>query len=555
MKRLLVSHATLAMLGAVLAGAIRGQETARVVVVATTDVHGRVTHWDYEADRESPWGLTRAATVVDSLRRRYPDQVLLVDAGDLIQGNPFATYFATVQPIDPHPVIDALNALGYDAATPGNHEFDFGLEVLERAGAGARFSIVSGNVYRLPRDTLIFPRYDIISRAGVRVGVTGFTTPGVMVWNRHHLASRVLVRSIFPEARRSLLKLDSAGADLRLVIIHSGMGEGSSYDTVGVGPENVAAELAGLELKPHLVVVGHSHRHMRDSVIDGVHFIQPDPWARSLAVAHVWLERPEGAAGWRVQRIQGELVSLEQVPPNPAVTRRLDMAHQRVRVWANAPLGRVEEGWSARYARVQDTPIIDFVNQVQRRAGGADLSSTAAFNTAARFGPGAVRLRDVAALYPYENTLKVVRIDGASLRRYLEKSAEYFLTYQPGQPIINQAVPGYNFDIVSGVSYVLDLSRPPGSRVLQLTYQGRQVSPADTFTLALNNYRQAGGGGFDMLVDLPLVHDRGENIRDLLAEAIRTERVLRTQDYFTESWRLIPPDALAQARRAFESRP
>ena len=547
------------LLAAASPAGLRSQETAQLVVVATTDIHGRVTHWDYENDAEAPWGLTRAATVLDSLRRAHPGQVVLLDGGDLIQGSPFATYFATVQPSDPHPVVDALNALDYDAAALGNHEFNFGVDVLTRSLSRATYAIVSSNVYGLPRDSVAYRRSVVIERGGVRVGIVGLTTPGVMLWDRSRVAGRMRVRPILPDAAEALSHVAEAGVDLKIAVIHSGMGPGSSYDTTGIGEENVAARLAQLPVRPDLVVVGHSHRRIVDSVINGVHFIQPEAWARSLAVAHVSLVRGAGVAtpgtgAWRVTRVRGEQIPLAGVPPHPAVVRRLETGHERVRVWAAAPLGTVDEGWSARYARAEDTPLIDFVNEVQRRAAGAQLSATAAFNTQVALPMGAVRLRDVAALYPYENTLKVVRIDGATLLRYLEHSARYYHSYPAERGIVNQGIPGYNFDMVSGVSYVIDLSQPQGSRILQLTYQGRLVGPEDSFTLALNNYRQGGGGEFGMLASLPVVYDRDQSIRDLLVDAVRETGALRAADYFRESWRIIPPEAAAQAREAFEPR-
>ena len=521
---------------------LAGQDTAHVVIVATTDVHGHATHWDYLNDREGPWGLSRVATVVDSLRRAYPDRVIVVDNGDLIQGNLFATYFATEQSVTVHPVLDAMNAIGYDAAVPGNHEFNFGLDVLARAHRAAAFPIVSANIYRLPRDTLAYQPYVIVRRGDVRVGIMGLTTPGVMVWDRDNVAGRVIVRRILPEAASMLRRLREAGADLTVVAIHSGLSGESSYDTTGVGAENVAARLAELPVRPDLVIVGHSHRQIRDSLIGGVHFIQPLPWARGVAVAHVWLVREAVGGrrdGYRVVRITADQIPLAGVPPSPQVERRLAQAHLEVRTWVGTPLGSVEGDWSARFARVEDTPLIDFINEVQRRTSGAQLSATAAFNTAGGLGPGPVRLRDVAGIYPYENTLKAVRIDGERLEAYLERSASYFRGAGSRAPI-NDSIPGYNYDIVSGVRYVIDLRRPVGSRIRQLTYRGRLVTPNDTFTLALNNYRQGGGGGFEMLVGLPVVYDAGENIRDLVVSAIRDAETLRADEYFEDSWRIIP---------------
>jgi 2',3'-cyclic-nucleotide 2'-phosphodiesterase/3'-nucleotidase len=533
---------------------LRAQDTVHVVVVATTDVHGRVYHWDYLRDTVATWGLTRAATAIDSLRTAYPGRVIVLDAGDLIQGSPFATYFARESPVAPHPVIDALNALRYDAATLGNHEFNFGLDVYARAAESAAFPIVAGNIYRLPRDTLVYPAYVMLQRDSARVAVAGFTTPGSMVWDRQYLEGRIRITPILPEAERVLGQVQADGADLRIVIMHSGMGGASSYDTTGVGPENVSTALAGLPVKPHLVVVGHPHRSITDSVIAGVHYVQPRAWARSLAVVHVWLVKDLGEIEYRVARIVGEQVDLRDVPPDPVVTRRLEARHEEVRAWVASPLGRSEGDWSARYARAGDTPIIDFVNEVQRSSAGTQLSSTAAFNPRGALGPGAVRLRDVAGIYPYENTLRAVRIDGASLKAYLERSTIYFNMYEPGRPVINDSIPGYYFDIVSGVEYVIDLSQPMGRRIRQLTHQGHLVQPTDTFTLALNNYRQGGGGGFEMLAGLPLIYDYDQNIRDLIAEYVRSAGMLRDTDYFTPSWQIVPPEAADAVRAAFAPR-
>ncbi len=549
MRFLFVWTALLAVLRTSSAAA---QDTVQVVIVSTTDVHGRATHWDYVQDREAPWGLDRAATVVDSLRRQYPGRVVVVDAGDLIQGDPFATYFARVQPVDPHPVIDALNAVGYDAWTPGNHEFNWGTAVLERAIRGAGFPTISGNIYRLPRDTFAYQTSTIVVRDSVRIGITGFTTPGVMVWDRENAAGKVRVRPIIPEATRELRAL-ATKSDLRIVLVHSGMDGPASYDTARIGDENVAAKLATLPVKPDLVVVGHSHRTIGDSVIAGVRFVQPTQWAQAVSVAKVTMIRVRGARDgrrFRVAKIEGEIIPLANVPPDPVVERRLSRAMESVRGWIAAPLAAVQGDWSARTARAEDTPIIDYVNDVQRRQAGTQLSSTAVFNDRATLGTGLARMRDVAGIYPYENTLKGVRIDGTRLKAYLEQSSSYFRTYRPGQRIINDSIPSYNFDIVSGVSYTIDLSQPVGSRILQLSYQGRLVQPTDTFTLALNNYRQGGGGGFRMLAGLPVVYDRDENIRDLLIEATRKADTLNADAYRDNSWRIIPAEAAAAVRAA-----
>jgi 2',3'-cyclic-nucleotide 2'-phosphodiesterase (5'-nucleotidase family) len=534
--------------------AVQSPDSVHLVVVATTDVHGRVLGWDYVRDAAAPGGLSRAATIIETLRAQNPGRVVLLDAGDLLQGNPFAAFFGRVDHRQPQPIVDAMNALQYDAATPGNHDFDFGLDLLRRAAGEATYRYVSANVELA--GAVLFPPTVILPRAGLRVGVTGLTTPGVNLWDRAQLGAQGggggRVRRVAEAAPGALARLEREGADLKIVLIHSGLGGGSSYDTTGIGPENDAAALAGMTPKPDLVIVGHSHREIRDTVINGVHFVQPKNWAQSLSVVHVWLAKDPAAAGrWRVSSIRGELVPLARTPEQPRFARRVDAAHQAARLWAATALGTAGPGFDGRYARVQDTPILDFINEVQRKKSGAQLSATAAFDALAGFPEGEIRLRDVAGVYPYENSLRAVRISGAQLRAFLEHSAEYFRTYAAGGPIVNETVPGYNFDVVSGVVYNIDLSRPVGQRIRGLAYEGKLVQPTDSFTLALNSYRQSGGGGYDMLAGARVTYDRGDDVRDLLVDEVRRARTLNARTYYRASWSIIPAEARQAALAAF----
>jgi 2',3'-cyclic-nucleotide 2'-phosphodiesterase / 3'-nucleotidase / 5'-nucleotidase len=529
-------------------------ETTQVVIVATTDVHGRVLGWDYARDAAAPGGLSRAATIIEALRVQYPGRVVLVDAGDLIEGNLFAAYFAQRDPQHPHPVVDAFNALQYDVATPGNHEFDFGLDVLGRALGDATYRYVSANIFRGASDTLLYPPYAVVQRAGVKIGVTGLTTPGVMLWDRSQLGGAVRVRRIEETAAPAVRRLEEAGVDVKVVLIHSGVNEPSTYDTTGVGAENTALSLASVSPRPDVVIVGHSHRELRDWVVNGVHFVQPRNFALSLAAVHVWLVKGTGgpdSAGYRVVAVRADLIPLGSVAEQLRLQRRFAAAHDRVRAWAATPLGAAGPGFAARYGRAEDTPLLDFVNEVQRRRAGADLSAAADFDLDAGLPEGDVLLRHVAGVYPYENTLRAVRISGTQLRAYLEQAARYFRTYQPGPPVINDSVAGFNYDVVTGVVYNIDLSQPVGQRIRGLAFRGRPVAPGDSFTLAINSYRQSGGGGYTMLRGAPVVYDRGESIRDLLAAEITRAKQVTAQAYYTPSWSITPAAAREAVHRSF----
>ncbi len=531
------------MLVAALAGA--PQDTAHIVFVATTDVHGRATAWDYVAGQAFPGGLVRGATVIDSLRRQYPGQVIVMDAGDLLQGDPFAAYYASVAPRDPNPIVEAMNLIGYDVATLGNHDFNWGLPFLRRSLAGATFPFVSGNVFGLPADTLIYPPYVVLQRQGVRVGIAGFTTPGVMLWDRENVRGKVRVGPVEASAGRVLAQM-ARESDFRVVLIHSGMSEAASYDTTGVGDENVAASLAALPVKPELVLVGHSHREMRDSVIAGVHFIQPKNWAQQLSVVHVDLVRTIGR--WRVARFRAELVPLANVPPSPRIESRLASAERDAKQWVSQPLGQATAPMPATLGRAEPTPLINYINAVQRAHTGAQLSAASVFNPTAGFPAGPVRLADVAGVYPYENTLRAVRLSGAALKAFLEQSSRYYRLDSLGHVAINDSIAGYNFDIVAGASYEMDLRLPVGARIRNLAVGGRAVEPTDSFTMAVNSYRQAGGGGYAMLHGAPVVYDRNENIRDVLVDDVRRRGTIDPADFSATDWRIVPAEAAAEAR-------
>jgi len=521
-----------------------------LVVAATTDVHGRVRGWNYETNRSDPArGLSRAATIIDSLRRAEPGHVVLLDAGDLLQGNSFTYVAARVASADaPIPVVSAMNALHYDAAAIGNHEFNYGLPYLRRAVHQADFPFLATNVY-LTNGNHAFTSWAMVRRGGAKIGIVGATTPGSMVWDRDNLAGQVVIRDVVPEVRAAVADVRAAGADVVLVTVHSGLGEPSSYDTVttGVPSENVAARIAREVPGIDLVLFGHSHREVADTLINGVLLMQPKNWATSVAIAHLALQRDNGR--WRVTGKHSSIVQAAGHAEDSAVVAATEAAHRETIAWVTAPIGRTPVAWSADSARVADTPIIDFINEVERRVAGTDLASTAAFSLDASLDAGPITAARLQALYPYDNTLRAVRISGAQLRAYLEQSARYYVTSPAGQVSIDPAFPGFNFDVVSGVDYTLDLSKPAGERVTRLVYKGRPVAASDSFTLALNNYRQTGGGGYSMLSGAPVIYDKQQDIRQLLIDEVRRRGVITPADYFIRNWEIVPPTAVATLYR------
>ena len=462
----------------------------------------------------------------------------------MLQGNSLTYVAARVVPADgPHPVIAAMNAMQYDAAAIGNHEFNYGVPFLERAVRQAKFPMLAANAYR-PDGGVAFTQWTLVERGGARIGIVGATTPGSMVWDRDNLKGRVVIRDIVPELKSAVADVRAAGAAIVLVTVHSGLDGASSYDTVttGVPSENVAARIAREVPGVDLILYGHSHQEMPDTTINGVLLMQPKNWATSVAVAHLTLLRTAGK--WAVAQKDSRVIQSAGHAESPAVLAATDAAHRATVAWVTTPIGRTTVSWRADSARVVDTPLIDLILETERKATGADLASTAAFSLDASLDSGAITAARLQALYPYDNTLRAVRITGRQLRDYLEHSARYYRTAADGTPSVDPSVAGYNFDIVAGANYTLDLSRPVGQRVTTLEFKGRAVAPTDSFTLALNNYRQTGGGGYSMLSGAPVVYDRNEEIRQLLVDEVKKRGTVNPWNYYTRNWRIEPASAI-----------
>jgi 2',3'-cyclic-nucleotide 2'-phosphodiesterase (5'-nucleotidase family) len=527
-----------------------------LVLMGTTDVHGWLFPHDYYTDERTGYGLSLLAPVIDSIRAEHPGRTALFDSGDLLQGNPLAFVFSELEPGERHPIIQAMNLLGYDAASVGNHEFNFGIPHFDAAVAQAEFSFLASNVFHHGTERHKYAPHAVLEReiAGrpVRIGVTGAVPPGVHVWDRQHVEGRLDFRDIVESTRPVIRHLrEVEGVDVVVVAAHNGL-EGTSYDVeaTGLAEENAMARLAREVPGIDVIFLGHTHREIADTTINGVLVTQADNWARSLAVAELDLVHDGDA--WQVASKRGMIRRPDIARADEAFEAELAWAHEATREYVLRPIGQSTARWEAREARVRDTPIIDFINQVQRRVAGTDLSSAAAFNLDAVIPEGDVSVADIARLYVYDNnTLMAVRITGAELRAYLEKSAEYYNECPDGrcERVTNRSVPGFNYDIVLGVDYTVDLTRPVGERVVRLERGGRPVRDDETFTLALNNYRAGGGGGFPAVAGAEVVYDRGESIRDLLIEEIERRGTISPEDYFEPNWEIVPAELAERAAR------
>jgi 2',3'-cyclic-nucleotide 2'-phosphodiesterase/3'-nucleotidase len=540
-------------------GGTGSQAPARVTVtlLSTTDLHGNLYPLDYYSNQPANRGLAKIATLVKQVRAERP-HALLLDCGDTIQGTPLAFYFARKDTARPNPTIAVMNALRYDAMALGNHEFNYGLDVMWKAKREAKFPWLAANVKQTYKKApQHFAPYIIKRIQGVRVGIVGFVTPGVPRWEVPAHYKGYEFEQIVDAAKRVIPPLRKK-VDLLVVIAHSGLGRDpqvTATDYSDVAGENVILALARALPEIDIVFYGHSHQEMPEMLLNGVLLSQSKNWGQSLARADIVMERsPQGR--WRVASKKSSTIPVnDQVAADPETLALAKPYHEATQKYLDAPIATSEKEMDGARARYEDHPFVDLIHKVQMEYGQADVSLATLFLTSARVPAGQVTVRQAAALYIYDNTLYTVEATGAQLKQALERAATYFTAWplKEGERI---RLPGFNADAAQGVNYVIDLTRPAGDRIRDLTYKGQPLDPNQKLRVAINNYRYAGGGQYESLKGLPVLYRSPVEMRDLLIEYVtRLGRIPAESDH---NWKIVPPEAveamLEEVRRREEQR-
>ncbi|PKW27106.1 bifunctional metallophosphatase/5'-nucleotidase [Phycicoccus duodecadis] len=562
----------------------RGPERPfRVTVLGTTDLHGNVYNWNYFNNaaysdaKGNQIGVAKAATLVKAVRaERGADTCITLDAGDTIQGTPLAYYYAKVEPITQgatHPMATAMNALGYDAAALGNHEYNYGLDTLRAFEDQCEHPLLSANSVDWTTGEPVFTPY-VLKRIGlpsgtVTVGILGLVTPGVAIWDAANVEGKVRFPGIVEQAKVMVPRMKAAGADVVVVSCHSGATPSSSYGDALPFPENASTQLAEEVADIDAILVGHAHVEIPQKIVTNkvtgrpVLLSEPLYWGMRVTVMDLDLVRD--GRGWRVKHSQATLLNANTVPEDAEIAALVRPAHEKVLAYVNGVVGTCTEAMSAATSRYQDTAAMDFINLVQAQAvkdalagtpqaGLPVLSIAAPFNAEAKIPQGQVTVRDVAGLYIYDNTLLAVTLTGAQVKDYLETSATYFKQvtnagpFTPDQvtravtPNAPNGTPDYNYDIMGGLdarlTYDIDITKAPGSRITDLQYAGAAIDPAQQFVVAINNYRQSGGGGFPHVKTAPVVYNRQVEIRQLLIDWVTAHQVIDPPTFFSLDWKL-----------------
>ena len=486
----------------------------RLTLLHTSDLHGSVLAWDDFRDQPAEGSIAQVSTLVKAIRSSSDDPVLLLDSGDTIQGTPLEQ-FAHIRWSEPSPTIAAMNHVAYDAMAVGNHEFNFGLDVLRRAETQADFPFLSANTVNASTGEPAFPAYRVIRAGEVKVGILGLVTPNIPGWERPEHYRGLVFRPMDEVAREQVAQLrEKEGCDLVVVLAHTGfekdLDDGSP---TGTEAEDWAWRLAQIE-GIDVLLTGHTHTDIPPRMISGTLVSQPRARARLLTRIDLELER--GADGWRISSWDGRNLPLEGVASDPVLENSMAALHRRVAEALDGPVGEITRGLSVAGCRLRDCAASDLIHQVQLEASGAELSlSSLLTDRTPDLAAGSVTWRWIYSFYVYPNTLVKVTVTGAQVVDILEHAARYYqgMDCSPDGTcavLTDSSIPHYNVDTMAGLSYRVDPTLPVGERVHDVRIDGRTIELDRKFTLVCNNYRAAGGGGYPHLAQTEPVWQSSE---------------------------------------------
>ncbi|MBJ3807556.1 bifunctional metallophosphatase/5'-nucleotidase [Streptomyces flavofungini] len=571
--------AAVAAEGAVAPGAARAGKRPRrysFTVMGTTDLHGNVFNWDYFTDKEfddkdhNDVGLAKISTLVSAVRKEKGRRnTLLIDAGDTIQGTQLSYYYAKVDPITAargpvHPMAQAMNAIGYDAAALGNHEFNYGIPVLRKFEEQCDFPLLGANALDARTQRPAFAPYSMHRLRtphgrDVRVAVLGLTNPGIAIWDKANVQGKMTFPGLEEQAAKWVPRLRSMGADVVIVSAHSGSSGTSSYGDQLPYIENAAALVAEQVPGIDAILVGHAHTEIPEYLVENketgkkVVLSEPLKWGQRLTLFDFAVEWSKGR--WRVVKAGAKVLNSNAVAEDRRITRLLGDEHKKVVAYVNQVIGTSKAAMGTAEGPYKDVAIIDLISHVQAEtvkaalAGGVYaklpvLAQASCFSRTAKMPAGEVTIRDAAGLYPFENTLEARVITGAQLKDYLEFSARYYVRTAVGAPVdpakLTNAdgIPDYNYDALYGVTYEIDVAQAAGSRIVKLQFEGKELDPKAEFVLAVNNYRASGGGNFPHVAAAKQVWANSDEIRNTIIAWVKAKGTVDPAEFASVGWRL-----------------
>ncbi|PGX16588.1 bifunctional UDP-sugar hydrolase/5'-nucleotidase [Bacillus sp. AFS033286] len=516
-------------------------------ILLTSDIHGTVYPIHYQNNSQAEIGLAKISTLIKKERFQNTN-VLLIDNGDFIQGTPFTYHYATYEKNRKNPMSLLANHLSYDAAVIGNHEFNYGMDILNNAVATANFPYLSANILDKNRKEPYFGKPYMIQHveSNIKVAILGVTTHYIPNWEQPLHIQDLHFEDALETTKKWVSYIhEHEKPDLVVVAYHGGFerdlqtGEPTEVLTGENQGYAMCHEIEGIDI----LLTGHQHRELSQTLDNGITILQTGCNGQSVGKITVTFKKM--GQTWVKKESYSELLTVQGIEADPDVLSLVSDYEENTQKWLDQPIGIIQGDMQisdAMQTRLQDHPFIEFINKIQMDIANVSISCTSLFHNASPGFPEYVTMRDIVSNYIYPNTLKVIRVTGADIKDALELSASYFILNEDGNIIVNPAYiepkpAHYNYDMWEGISYVLNISKPIGERVESLQHKGTPLHMDGEYDVVMNNYRASGGGNFFMFQNKPVVKDIPTDMSELIANYIlKHKRIEATQN---NNWKVI----------------
>ncbi len=512
------------------------EKNITITILQTSDVHGNILPIHYSNNGHKDVGLAKVSTLVKRERAKNP-HTILIDNGDIIQGTPLTYHAAKFANKEIHPIVLALNEMFYDAVVIGNHEFNYGMELLQEAVRTSRFPWLSANILDKRTREPYFGKPYLIKNLvqGLKIGVLGLTTHYIPNWeNPDHIKDLEFKDAVASAKKWVAILKNQEKVDIVILSYHGGFERDPSTGkkTETITGENQAYQLCVEVDGIDVLLTGHQHRMIADQQINGVTIVQPGSLGTSLGKVELKVNKISDL--WKIVNKKSELLSVSDVEPDRKIIEMIQDYENQTQAWLDQPIGFVKGNMEIKdylELRLKEHPIIEFINKVQMDVSGAEISNTALFDNQSPGFKEQITMRDVVSNYIYPNTLKVIKVTGQDIKDALERSAGYFQTYNDGEITINPSfsVPKpqhYNYDMWEGIEYKLNISKPLGKRVVELFFKGKNIDLTAEYQVVMNNYRAGGGGEYLMFKNKPVMKDIPIDMAELIANYIIEKKTI-----------------------------
>ncbi len=461
------------------------EDQKQIQILATSDLHGKFVAYDYAVNVESKSGSV--AQVGTLIKQRRNDQTVLIDVGDTIESNSASLFFDE----EVHPMMAGFNLLKYDVWVAGNHEFNYGIDTLLKTAAQFTGAFLCGNVYN-KENQAIGDAYKLIEKDGVKIAVIGYVTPNITHWDAENLKEYKVTNPLESGEMKQMVEKAKSEADIIVAALH--MGVEGEFDLKGSGAQDYAEAFPDIDV----ILASHGHEEVNETK-NGVLIVENKSQGQTLADVDISV-KPDGNGGYEVTEKKAEIVAAKDAEPDAEITEALAKYDARAKEDAQTVVGELKGGDlvpeteipGITQSQIQETAMINLINQAQLYYGEADVSAAAVFSSSANMKEGKIKKCDMSLIYKFDNTLYRLEVTGKQLKQYMEWSAAYYNTYKDGDLTIsfNENMRSYLYDMFGGVKYQIDISKEPGSRIQNLTrMDGTPIADTDTLVLAVNNYR------------------------------------------------------------------